>query len=40
MLCNEKMIENLALYERIGYVEFDRRQLGEASIVYLRKKLA
>ena len=29
----------LALYSRIGYVEYDRRLRGEASIVYLRKKL-
>jgi hypothetical protein len=28
-----------ALYSRIGYVEYDRRRRGEASIVYLRKKL-
>jgi hypothetical protein len=33
------MTENLALYSRIGYVEYDRRRRGEASIVYLRKKL-
>jgi hypothetical protein len=31
------MTENLALYSRIGYVEYDRRPVGEASIVYLRK---
>jgi hypothetical protein len=34
-----RMTENLALYSRIGYVEYDRRRRGEASIVYLRKKL-
>jgi hypothetical protein len=33
------MTENLALYSRIGYVEFDRRLAGEASLVYLRKRL-
>jgi ribosomal protein S18 acetylase RimI-like enzyme len=36
---HERMVENLALYSRIGYVEYDRRLHGEAWIVYLRKKL-
>ena len=36
---HEKATENLALYERIGYVEYDRRIRGEARIVYLRKTL-
>jgi ribosomal protein S18 acetylase RimI-like enzyme len=36
---HERMVENLALYSRIGYVEFDRRPHGEAHIVYLRKPL-
>jgi hypothetical protein len=36
---HEKMIENLALYERIGYVEYDRRPVGAAGLVYLRKQL-
>jgi ribosomal protein S18 acetylase RimI-like enzyme len=36
---HERMSENLALYSRIGYVEYDRRLHGEARIVYLRKKL-
>jgi ribosomal protein S18 acetylase RimI-like enzyme len=36
---HEKMTENQALYERIGYAEYDRRRRGEASIVYLRKQL-
>ena len=36
---HEKMTENLALYSRIGYVEYARRLLGEARIVYLRKQL-
>jgi ribosomal protein S18 acetylase RimI-like enzyme len=36
---HELMAENLALYSRIGYVEFDRRAHGEARIVYLRKQL-
>ena len=33
------MTENLALYTRIGYVEYDRRVDGGAHIVYLRKTL-
>ncbi|MGH2969266.1 MAG: GNAT family N-acetyltransferase [Solirubrobacteraceae bacterium] len=39
---HERMTENLALYSRIGYVEYDRRRLprGEACLVYLRKRLA
>jgi ribosomal protein S18 acetylase RimI-like enzyme len=37
---HEKMTENLALYSRIGYVEYDRRQHDGASLVYLRKELA
>jgi ribosomal protein S18 acetylase RimI-like enzyme len=36
---HERMTENLALYSRIGYVEYDRRVHGEASLVYLRKQL-
>lgn len=36
---HERMTENLALYARIGYVEYDRRLLGEACLVYLRKRL-
>jgi ribosomal protein S18 acetylase RimI-like enzyme len=36
---HERMTENLALYSRIGYVEYDRRRHGDAWIVYLRKKL-
>ena len=37
---HERMVENLALYSRIGYVEYDRRLHGEARLVYLRRKLA
>ena len=37
---HERMVENLALYSRIGYVEFDRRSHGDAHIVYLRKQLS
>jgi ribosomal protein S18 acetylase RimI-like enzyme len=36
---HERMVENLALYERIGYVEFERRRHGPAVIVHLRKIL-
>jgi ribosomal protein S18 acetylase RimI-like enzyme len=36
---NERMTENLALYSRIGYVEYDRRPIGETSLVYMRKQL-
>jgi ribosomal protein S18 acetylase RimI-like enzyme len=37
---HERMAENLALYERIGYVEYDRRLHGGARIAYLRKQLS
>ena len=36
---DEKMTENLALYSRIGYVEYDRRSQGAFSLVYMRKQL-
>ena len=36
---HEKMTANLALYSRIGYVEYDRRSQGEFSLVYMRKDL-
>jgi ribosomal protein S18 acetylase RimI-like enzyme/catechol 2,3-dioxygenase-like lactoylglutathione lyase family enzyme len=39
LFTHERMAENLALYARIGYMEYDRRPHGGASIVYLRKKL-
>ena len=35
---HEKMKENIALYSRIGYVEYDRRSQGEFSLVYMRKQ--
>ena len=39
-LCtHEKMTENLALYSRIGYIEYDRRSQGDFSLVYMRKHL-
>lgn len=37
---HEQMTENLALYSRIGYVEYDRRSQGDFYRVFLRKKLA
>jgi ribosomal protein S18 acetylase RimI-like enzyme len=36
---HEQLTENLALYARIGYVEYDRRSHGAFSLVYLRKHL-
>ena len=37
---HERMAENLALYERIGYVEYGRRPIGEAWLVLMRKRLS
>ncbi len=37
---HEKMTENLALYSRIGYVEYDRRSQGEFALVYMTKRLS
>jgi ribosomal protein S18 acetylase RimI-like enzyme len=37
---HERLVENLALYSRIGYVEYDRRPHGGDRIAYLRKQLA
>jgi ribosomal protein S18 acetylase RimI-like enzyme len=39
LFTHEGMTENLALYARIGYVEYDRRRHGGACLVYMRKKL-
>jgi ribosomal protein S18 acetylase RimI-like enzyme len=36
---HELMTENLALYTRIGYVEYDRRAIEGGFLVYLRKPL-
>jgi GNAT superfamily N-acetyltransferase len=36
---HEQMTENLELYSRIGYVEYDRRSQGTFSLVYMRKQL-
>ncbi|MGH3367766.1 MAG: GNAT family N-acetyltransferase [Nocardioidaceae bacterium] len=40
LFTHELMSENLALYTRVGYVEYDRRSQGEFSLVYLRKPLS
>ncbi len=37
---HETMTENLALYTRIGYVEYDRRAIDVGHVVYLRKPLS
>ena len=39
LLTHEKMTENLALYDRIGYVEYGRYPPGEDYLVLLRKRL-
>jgi ribosomal protein S18 acetylase RimI-like enzyme len=39
LFTHEKMTENLALYSRVGYAEFDRRPHGDDYLVYLRKGL-
>lgn len=39
LFTHELMTENQALYARVGYVEFDRRQHGDALLVYMRKQL-
>ena len=36
---HERLIENLTLYSRIGYIEYDRRPQEDFSIVYMRKNL-
>jgi ribosomal protein S18 acetylase RimI-like enzyme len=36
---HERMTENLTVYTRIGYVEYDRRAHGGGRVVYLRKTL-
>jgi ribosomal protein S18 acetylase RimI-like enzyme len=36
---HEKMTENVELYSRIGYVEYDRRSQGDFSLVFMRKRL-
>jgi hypothetical protein len=39
LFTHETMTENVALYERVGYVEYDRRSPDERSLVFLRKRL-
>jgi hypothetical protein len=36
---HEKMTENLALYARIGYIEYERRAENGFSRVFMRKRL-
>ena len=36
---HERMAENLALYARLGYVEYERRSIGDFSLVFMRKGL-
>jgi ribosomal protein S18 acetylase RimI-like enzyme len=36
---HEKMTENLALYTRVEYVEYDRRSQGAFALVFMRKHL-
>lgn len=36
---HEKMTENLALYSRIGYVEYDRRSQGNVALIFMTKRL-
>jgi GNAT superfamily N-acetyltransferase len=36
---HEQMAENLAIYSRMGYVEYDRRSQGDFSLVYMRKRI-
>ena len=39
LFTHELMTENLALYTRIGYTEYARRERGGATLVFLRKPL-
>ena len=36
---HEGMTENVELYGRIGYLEYDRRSFGDFSLVFMRKPL-
>jgi GNAT superfamily N-acetyltransferase len=40
LFTHERMTENQVLYARIGYVEYDRRQIEDFHIVFMRKQLA
>ena len=37
---HEKMTENLALYSKVGYVEYARRSQGSFALVYMQKTLS
>lgn len=37
---HEKMVENQAIYARLGYVEYDRKTVHERPRVYMRKPLS
>lgn len=39
LFTHEGLVESRALYERIGYVEYERRPLEGFSLVYMRKAL-
>ena len=40
LFTHEGMVESRALYERIGYVEYERRPMKGYSLVFMRKPLA
>jgi ribosomal protein S18 acetylase RimI-like enzyme len=37
---NEKFVENIALYERLGYAETERQPYQESVVVFMRKAIA
>ena len=37
---NEKFVENIALYERLGYAETERQPYKESAVVFMRKAIA
>jgi ribosomal protein S18 acetylase RimI-like enzyme len=39
LFTHEKMTENLDLYTRIGYAEYDRRPVEDFHVVFMRKPL-
>ncbi len=39
LLTHETMVENQALYRRAGYVEYERRPVGDFHLMYMRKVL-
>jgi ribosomal protein S18 acetylase RimI-like enzyme len=36
---HEKATENIALYAKVGYVEYERRSMGDFALVFMRKPL-